>query len=383
MTSKGTIVYIGNFELPDKNAAAHRVMANAKIFESLGFKVVLIGRSNSIKDTALLTSSKNIDIYNRSFPKTSTQLISHTFGNKETKNIIDKYGNVKLIILYNTPSYLTFNYKKYYSKKGVKVVADYTEWYGGTKINSFRKLVAKVDTEIRMRITANHLDGLIVVSNYLKNIYSKNKNVILLPPLVDFEDAKWSFSTIEEIKDQEKINLLFAGNSGEKDRLDILLELLSKTPKGKFHLKIMGLSKEDAMKIYGNKIGNLVDKLDNDIVFEGWCTQLEVIKNIHTSDLCIFIRKSTLQNNAGFPTKYVEATTCGVPTVTTEIGDMKYYIKDGFNGIFLKNEKDLVRIANTSKEEIKEMKKNINKEIFDYKSYVAETKKWFESMGIM
>ena len=29
--SKGTILYVGNYELPDKNAAAHRVMANGKI----------------------------------------------------------------------------------------------------------------------------------------------------------------------------------------------------------------------------------------------------------------------------------------------------------------------------------------------------------------
>ena len=28
---KGTILYIGGFELPDKNAAAHRVLSNGKI----------------------------------------------------------------------------------------------------------------------------------------------------------------------------------------------------------------------------------------------------------------------------------------------------------------------------------------------------------------
>ena len=28
---KGTVIYVGNFELPDKNAAAHRVMNNGKI----------------------------------------------------------------------------------------------------------------------------------------------------------------------------------------------------------------------------------------------------------------------------------------------------------------------------------------------------------------
>ena len=41
--SLGTILYVGNFELPDKNAAAHRVVNNAKIFRELGYRVALLG----------------------------------------------------------------------------------------------------------------------------------------------------------------------------------------------------------------------------------------------------------------------------------------------------------------------------------------------------
>ena len=37
--SKGSIIYIGGFELPDKNAAAHRVLNNAKIIRELGYEV--------------------------------------------------------------------------------------------------------------------------------------------------------------------------------------------------------------------------------------------------------------------------------------------------------------------------------------------------------
>lgn len=40
---KGTILYVGGFELPDKNAAAHRVLSNAKIFRELGYNVVFCG----------------------------------------------------------------------------------------------------------------------------------------------------------------------------------------------------------------------------------------------------------------------------------------------------------------------------------------------------
>ena len=40
---KKTILYLGGFLLPDKNAAAHRVVNNSKIFEALNYNVILIG----------------------------------------------------------------------------------------------------------------------------------------------------------------------------------------------------------------------------------------------------------------------------------------------------------------------------------------------------
>ena len=39
----GTILYVGGFELPDWNAAAHRVVANAMIFRAIGYRVLLLG----------------------------------------------------------------------------------------------------------------------------------------------------------------------------------------------------------------------------------------------------------------------------------------------------------------------------------------------------
>ena len=41
--TKKAILYIGGFELPDKNAAAQRVVANGKLFTELGYSVYYIG----------------------------------------------------------------------------------------------------------------------------------------------------------------------------------------------------------------------------------------------------------------------------------------------------------------------------------------------------
>ena len=40
---KGLILYVGGFELPDKNAAAHRVLSNGKLLRDLGYEVSFVG----------------------------------------------------------------------------------------------------------------------------------------------------------------------------------------------------------------------------------------------------------------------------------------------------------------------------------------------------
>ena len=44
---RGTVLYIGGFELPDKNAAAHRVLGIAKILKELGYSVEFMNKSTA------------------------------------------------------------------------------------------------------------------------------------------------------------------------------------------------------------------------------------------------------------------------------------------------------------------------------------------------
>ena len=45
-----SILYLGGFELPDKNAAAQRVIANAKLLREMGFDISFIGISKDINN---------------------------------------------------------------------------------------------------------------------------------------------------------------------------------------------------------------------------------------------------------------------------------------------------------------------------------------------
>jgi glycosyltransferase involved in cell wall biosynthesis len=385
MCTKGTIIYIGNFEMPNKNAAAHRVLGNAKIFRRLGYKVVFVGADREGHNTETIKSIDGFDICNRPYPRNFKQWITHLFSNSNVKKIIDQYSDTRLIVCYNTPAFASLRIKRYAQIKGIKVVGDYTEWYGGTKISSFRGLMAKIDTELRMRVIAKKLDGLIVISNFMKNYYLKKKCVVQIPPLVDLSEDKWSEARRMNQVNEDNIRVTFAGNSGQKDRIDILLESLANISNKKFTLYVVGQTKEQCIMMYGKKVETFINQLDGHVIFLGWCTHQEVLQNLMNSDLCMFIRQSTLQNKAGFPTKYVEATTCGVPTITTDVGDIGLYIKSGVNGILI-NEgeefKDVSEILMLGKEKYNQMKQNLDISMFSYENYISITESWLNSMEL-
>ena len=55
---KRTILYVGGFELPDKNAAAQRVLSVAKIFKSIGYNVIFLGIDKTIDTKISIEETK-------------------------------------------------------------------------------------------------------------------------------------------------------------------------------------------------------------------------------------------------------------------------------------------------------------------------------------
>ena len=67
------ILYVGGFELPDKNAAAQRVSANSKLLNQIGFKVSFLGITHSDvnieKDKALHHDNSTNVFGNTKYPE--------------------------------------------------------------------------------------------------------------------------------------------------------------------------------------------------------------------------------------------------------------------------------------------------------------------------
>lgn len=261
----------------------------------------------------------------------------------------------------------------------MKIISDCTEWYED------RRMIKKIDTNLRMKYIHKKLDGVICISSYLEKYYKKYVETMILPPLIDISEKKWKVKS-EEINNN-KINLIYSGNPGKhKDKLNYIIESLNNINKENYTFRVLGISKERYLDYYPEH-KDILKEMGEKIKFLGRVTHQESIKFIKAADFVIFIRENKRVNNAGFPTKFVESITCGIPVITTNTSDLSNYLHDGKNGYFIninnKNKKIsyLNNILEIDREKINSMKLYCrNSSIFYYKNYLNDVKDFLSKL---
>ena len=363
------VLYIGGFELPDKNAAAQRVMANAKLLREIGFDVSFMGISKEKNAPSTVDGFVSAPI---PYPTVTKQWIHQITTFVDAKEILSRKPDY--VILYNFPSIASLRILKTCHKQGIKVIHDLTEWEI-VEGWSPRSIIRKLDINLRMRYCMKKMDGVICISRYLYNYYSRYTNCILVPPTVDLENPKWNRE--RELTAGNTVKLIYAGTAGFgiKDRLDIIVEAMEGKPN--LELTVIGMTKEQYVEGYGKDIPSSVK-----VNFRGRVPHLEAVKAVQEADFQMLIRNSNLKNNAGFPTKFVESMSCGTPLITTLTSNIGDYIQDGINGFIVSDAKPLSKvfdkILQLPKEKIVAMKSACRDfSSFDYRSYKEEFSKLF------
>ena len=245
------------------------------------------------------------------------------------------------------------------------------------KYNS-RRCLKNLDTFLRMKIIHFKLDWIIAISRFLENFYKNKIKTIYIPPLVNKNEDKWRTEDNLSNKNEDKVlHLIYAGSPGKnKDQIDKILRVLYKSNFSNFQLNLIGFTKDEFLKKYPQEI-DTITKLSSKIIFFGRIPHLEVLKILKRSDFSIFFREINRVTMAGFPTKFSESISCGVPVITTKTSDLSDYLQEGINGFWL--EEDVENSINKilKNKNLKEMKRNINQETFNFINYIKEFKKLF------
>ena len=389
--SKGTILYVGGFELPDKNAAAHRVLSNGKIFRELGYKVVFIDVDKSLQYDSDISDTKKyvqgFECWSISYPKSKKEWLKYLTSIDFMDLMIEKYIDLKIVVAYNYPAFALRNLNKYCSSKNIKTIGDCTEWYSIRGENIIFKIIKGLDSFYRMRVIQKKLNGMIVISKYLEEYYKRKTKLVRIPPLVDINERKWNFKNTyvqESVKKKNLIKLIYSGNPGRnKDKINYLIKALyTYNQHRNYILQIIGITKEQYIQDYPEHF-NILDSLDDKIIFLGKLSHNQSLEYLHESDFSIFIRDNNRLTKAGFPTKFVESISCGIPVITTLVGDLEDYLINGKNGVIIKNPQksnnELKNVLEMDIEDVKDMKNYCEKNNqFHYSYFINRMDKFLQ-----
>lgn len=352
------ILYIGGFELPDKNAAAHRVIGIAKSLRQIGCKVVFI---NTLKQGGSKRKIKNYFGFITVEYKRENQF-DYLFS---AKTVI---GNIKvlkpdIIIAYNYPAVALNRVRRFCQRNNIKCIVDVTEWYDAVTGNIIHRTLKRFDTWFRMEVVQKKSDGVIAISRFLYDFYKDSIRTVLVPPTVDMTDGKWN---TEIVKIEKEAIFIYAGTpSATKEKLDIIVIAIEKIAKEyRIRLYIVGITKEEFRRIYSWK-----NNISNCIIFLGRVNHEVAVKMVKKADWSIILRDNNRVVKAGFPTKLVESISCGTPVITNDFSNIKEYVSD--KECLFVNEWD--ELYSVIKKACKE-KRLPNRNIFDYHNFTDDIK---------
>jgi glycosyltransferase involved in cell wall biosynthesis len=335
--AKPTILYIGGFELPDRNAAAHRVLGNAKVLRALGYEVVLIGVSKESVGTHLEEtrgSVQGFDTWSVPYPRSTVEWAKYVCSIDSLLAVAAHYERVVSIVCYDYPAVALWRTIRHCRDRGVRCICDCTEWYAPLPELSILSVAKRMDTLARMRFVQKRSDGVICISTFLQRYYERHVPTVWVPPLVDLDEPKWR--TCAEPRVGSGCVFVYAGSPGErKDRLDTVIEALQEVDESlDYSFRVAGLSREDYLRMHPGQ-AELVSKLGDRVVFLGRLSHAESLAEVRSACYAVFVRECNRTSNAGFPTKFVESVACGTPVITTSCSDLPTYIVDGRTGFFV------------------------------------------------
>ena len=368
------VLYIGRFELPDKEATANRVVANARLLRDLGHEVVLAGWSTEVEFSEIWKQNEYFGF--------------NCFEKHKAENAYDKtlmflsaYPEIDLlkkcpfdlVIAYDFPAVALKKIIKYCRYHKIKCVCDVSEWYTNSNKNPLFRFVRAYDSHLRMKVLHKKVDGLIVISKFLQNYYLGQK-MVLIPPLVDKRDSKWQLN--KSLKDN-MVRFVYAGwPSKTKERLDLLVSCIEELAiKFCLQLDVYGINEKEYRKIYE------IDKnlsISSSVIFHGRVTHLETLQAVKDADYSLIIRESNRKNNAGFPSKLVESISCGTPVLTTDISNVKDYVGAGENGYII----SIPTLYRDLEDAIQKKELvNVNSELFDYRQYIQSMQNFLHDVN--
>lgn len=321
---------------PRGDAGANRVLYIAKALQNQGWNVIVlsIGKNdeNSFNGTGYFYEGiqyENIVCNTNGKIQKVERLL---FNGNKTVALLKKHGltNMDKVYIYSSTAPYTSAVLQYAKKCGAPVAVDVVEWhqpfqfrYGkiDPRYKSFMKCFNKLFVEA---------GNVIAISNLLKQHFKENGcNVLKMPIFIEPKDSY----VYEPMKN--RLNLIYPGNPYRKDSLETMLdalELLSEEEQSRVCLHLTGVTRHMLEQSVPGK-EHLLDM--NCVQIHGWMKYKDLMELYKSIDFALIARPDNTVTWANFPSKVPELMNRGIPVIITPVGDIREYLKEDRDSIFI------------------------------------------------
>jgi glycosyltransferase involved in cell wall biosynthesis len=263
---------------------------------------------------------------------------------------------------------------------GYKLFMTYVEYY--SQLPYRQKISLRINDIFFEKYVFRLLDGVFPISHFLKNVALKSNprlSCLLVPVLVDFD----SFNITRH---NEAPYFVFCGNAGYTHTIEFILKAFE-CINDKINLALIIYGKGRDIDRINSLVNSLKKKLQVQII-----TDLDyengLIQYFLNARGLLIPMKPSLRDEARFPHKIGEYSAAGVPIITTNVGEIKYYFKNEVDALIAERfEPELYAqkmefvIHNPEKaKEIGAKGRETGQKHFDYKVYGKLMKEFIEGI---
>ncbi|MGZ9098097.1 MAG: glycosyltransferase [Brevundimonas sp.] len=335
-----TILLVGGYGLPDRTASATRALGVARLFQSLGYEVILLGKIGLAVPPPegpveiMVDGVRCLDVRR---PIAGRAFRPYDESAESVAAVIDSLpaGSVRAVSAYNYPARGAWSIIRACKARGVPAILDCTEWYGWEGRKIARNVLRMAMTEFRLRVLTRLAGNVICASRWFARTVAQ-QNLLLLPFVVDASAPKWRPEPPRVATPGGPRRFVYSGTAGvgmQKDRLPAAIEgFRTLHDHGlNFEFIIAGMTRDDYLRLRPDHAA-VMNGMDGKLRFLGRIPHPDALALLRGADFSVFFRKPNRVSHTGFATKYVEAASLGIPVISNATSDLPRYLTDGVNG---------------------------------------------------
>jgi glycosyltransferase involved in cell wall biosynthesis len=261
----------------------------------------------------------------------SLQLFIH-WGKKTVAWLDAQPIKPSYVIVYGGSAQYMFHLVPWCRRNRIPLIADVVEWYAPHQLFGGYFGPFHISAKIALKYQYPKCDGIIAISSYLKEHYSKlGCKVFIVPPTLDVSRVPLTPKVSSDTP--LPLTLVYSGTPAKKDLLGNIIHGISQVDPygGRIRLLVIGPSLEQVKHLLNcSNTPPFVQVL-------GRIPQEDVANILQEADFSVLLREPQRFAQAGFPTKFVESMANGTPVIANLTSDLGLYLHDGINGLICRD----------------------------------------------